>query len=234
MSSDNSARKDEIAEALRTRVGSNVMCSPSCREMNAPLDAWCNNCLLQALTLLRGRADTSKVVTEFATCDGTRPAFDPPVWLMQAADAFAGGHISTGKLAELLGASDIHAFKVAAGAFVETPIEHYANRYEYVHHLPDCPSIGGYGDEACRCGAVAFLKSLDTFEERTPSEEGWQPIETAPIDRNIVAWLKTERSAVIAWDDFRGRWNEHGIGVVYPTHWMPLPTPPASGGEGAT
>lgn len=33
---------------------------------------------------------------------------------------------------------------------------------EYVHHLADCPAIGGNGDADCRCGAVEFLQIVES------------------------------------------------------------------------
>lgn len=51
----------------------------------------------------------------------------------------------------------------------------------------------------------------------------WQPIETAPKDRPILAYLKSAGIQVI-------RWGRHGwtncMWQVEPTHWMPLPDPP--------
>jgi len=35
--------------------------------------------------------------------------------------------------------------------------------YEVVHHDQDCPSIGGNGDNDCRCDAVPFLRDLEKF-----------------------------------------------------------------------
>lgn len=41
-----------------------------------------------------------------------------------------------------------------------------ASAAEYVHHLPDCPAIGGNGDADCRCGAVEFLKIVESQSEQ--------------------------------------------------------------------
>lgn len=57
---------------------------------------------------------------------------------------------------------------------------------------------------------------------------GWQPIETAPKDgTHIIAWQAT--------DGMRVSWFEGGMWQnfpwrsrrINPTHWMPLPEPPA-------
>lgn len=63
----------------------------------------------------------------------------------------------------------------------------------------------------------------------------WQPIETAPKDGTLVLTWGDARAcfAVSYWcpsdeewmTDFRGKGNEQ---IVYATHWMPLPAPPAS------
>lgn len=64
----------------------------------------------------------------------------------------------------------------------------------------------------------------------------WQPIETAPKDRELLIWRG--RPCIARWDDQRYHktprpfWNDYGVfGVVWmrdnpPTHWMPLPEPP--------
>ena len=82
-----------------------------------------------------------------------------------------------GKIAEMVGTRPVFASDVlsqeelltavrklaspSAPSGWQQRIAHFGNRYEYVHHLHECPSIGGNGDKDCRCGAVAFLESLD-------------------------------------------------------------------------
>lgn len=76
---------------------------------------------------------------------------------------------------------------------------------------------------------------------RTETEEGtvgeqWRPIETAPKDGTWVllwfdadeyavsgAWMRPGRDYIAHWCAF-GRWTPGDA----PTHWMPLPAPPAS------
>lgn len=56
----------------------------------------------------------------------------------------------------------------------------------------------------------------------------WQPIETAPRDGTcILACMTGDTIKTIAWDRWESCW-EAGFGnAVFPTHWMPLPPPPA-------
>lgn len=55
----------------------------------------------------------------------------------------------------------------------------------------------------------------------------WQPIETAPKDEELILagqWLSGR------WEVRNGRWLANRwpfVGFSQPTHWMPLPTPPA-------
>ena len=62
----------------------------------------------------------------------------------------------------------------------------------------------------------------------------WQPIETAPIDRPILAtsaiygqWAIVEANEFAEWECLSFELSPMGVGF-YPTHWMPLPPPPAS------
>ena len=51
-------------------------------------------------------------------------------------------------------------------------------------------------------------QAADALASRpAPSEEGWQPIETAPKDQEV---------------ELRGTWKLGGGGVVF-THWRPMP-----------
>lgn len=74
----------------------------------------------------------------------------------------------------------------------------------------------------------------------------WQPIETAPREgRNILLWAATdvaEDGTIRNWKmatgfymgpEVGGNWNWEGRWLepwdARPTHWQPLPTPPAGG-----
>lgn len=51
----------------------------------------------------------------------------------------------------------------------------------------------------------------------------WQPIDTAPKDRPILAY-EGGFFDVVDWSDL-GEWRSH-YETVEPTHWMELPSPP--------
>jgi hypothetical protein len=59
----------------------------------------------------------------------------------------------------------------------------------------------------------------------------WQPIETAPKDREVLLLMPSGEQRVGKWstDSLRGNWQTaDGLDLFYdpPTHWMPLPEPP--------
>ena len=57
----------------------------------------------------------------------------------------------------------------------------------------------------------------------------WQPIETAPKDGTemLAFWNRSNVYGIASFDD--GRWADETGEVSAPTHWMPLPEPPAEG-----
>lgn len=56
----------------------------------------------------------------------------------------------------------------------------------------------------------------------------WQPIETAPKDSTeILAWDGDEIK-IVWWGGLNGWLFSDDWIRVYPTHWQPLPEPPAS------
>lgn len=64
----------------------------------------------------------------------------------------------------------------------------------------------------------------------------WQPIETAPVDGTRVLLFVPPYGAMSGHFDKYGtgrRWNAHSAinREAQPTHWMPLPEPPALEGE---
>lgn len=75
----------------------------------------------------------------------------------------------------------------------------------------------------------------------TVTDDGWQPIESAPKDgTEVLLWLGNPWSRVekARWYASWGNWQvgnipadpareeAHGIGSALPTHWRPLPAPP--------
>lgn len=69
---------------------------------------------------------------------------------------------------------------------------------------------------------------------------GWRPIETAPKDgTKVQLWLRAPYSRCVTaqWFEPWGNWQDggfpsdldefSGIGSSVPTHWRPLPAPPA-------
>jgi hypothetical protein len=79
----------------------------------------------------------------------------------------------------------------------------------------------------------------DEAKGMTPRPEGWQPIETAPIEEFRPAeWFTPHSPSLLLWTNYpvvgnygytkygKGRWRSWQ-GTVNPTHWMPLPAPPA-------
>jgi hypothetical protein len=56
----------------------------------------------------------------------------------------------------------------------------------------------------------------------------WQPIETAPRDgTEILVWGGGHDVASVWWQDGDEDVWFNGDVIVHPTHWMPLPKPPA-------
>lgn len=60
----------------------------------------------------------------------------------------------------------------------------------------------------------------------------WQRIDTAPEDGDsvLLAWWSSQMVRSGHWDDNGMAWvTENGMysGSASPTHWMPLPEPPA-------
>jgi len=61
----------------------------------------------------------------------------------------------------------------------------------------------------------------ETAIESQPS--GWQPIETAPKGSFLLCWTTAGCAVILALLD--GEWTD-GESEWFPTHWMPLPSPP--------
>lgn len=56
----------------------------------------------------------------------------------------------------------------------------------------------------------------------------WQPIETAPIEIDILCCGFGNGRPPIVLGNFNGQWSSFNDPDknYYPTHWMPLPPPP--------
>lgn len=82
--------------------------------------------------------------------------------------------------------------------------------------------------DAAAAGAEALRQQAQT----------WQPIETAPKDgtRILVARVTDGRVGISWWDGLRledkDKWACYSM-LTPPTHWMPLPDPPAARQTGA-
>lgn len=69
---------------------------------------------------------------------------------------------------------------------------------------------------------------------RRPREDAWQPIESAPKDGTqflgfVPSYYRGQGGhALVLWLD--GEWYDAKAWTVTPTHWMPLPATPSSGG----
>lgn len=55
----------------------------------------------------------------------------------------------------------------------------------------------------------------------------WQPIGTAPKDGTDVLVWDFDAYAIASWCVSRGVWVRADGEDAYPTHWAPLPEPPA-------
>lgn len=54
----------------------------------------------------------------------------------------------------------------------------------------------------------------------------WQPISTAPRYDYFLGWSEVEDYQVLIFDD-QGYFRNDDFVIYHPTHWMPLPAPPA-------
>lgn len=86
--------------------------------------------------------------------------------------------------------------------------------------------VGGGYDALVRKAREALASLNDT-------EEGWQPIETAPRDgTRMLLWVRGHLVMLGSWAGhgaYSGAafWSNNVPIVPQPTHWLPLPQPPA-------
>lgn len=97
----------------------------------------------------------------------------------------------------------------------------------------------GQGEKA-RVLMEVFDAALRTALAAHPIEpEGWMPIETAPKVRKAhLVWCPEYKNTyVVSWDETYERWVHFGGGdklTETPSHWQPLPPPPALPAKEAT
>ena len=103
-------------------------------------------------------------------------------------------------------------------------------------HGHDC---GGWGPkhyecavreiEALRAEVAEWKRVADALE--AARKDGWQPIETAPKDGSEIILFDPDYSQRSGFEGRysapRGNWLSSYDSPVKPTHWMPLPPPPA-------
>ena len=87
---------------------------------------------------------------------------------------------------------------------------------------------GAYADRAWFLIRDAIAALQPTVQNAWPLS-GWQSIETAPKDGTEILGQVIGDMAVIWWDKliWRYNWDDNGQ-FACPTHWMPLPQPPAA------
>jgi hypothetical protein len=77
--------------------------------------------------------------------------------------------------------------------------------------------------------ALAALSASPVPPALRREEDGWQPIETAPKDENILLWVPDDYGVNRGyWDDEQQDWHwDSKATSAPPTHWRPLPLPPS-------
>lgn len=72
-----------------------------------------------------------------------------------------------------------------------------------------------------RITSIIFKKMIDALENQ------WQPIETAPLDGDVVdIWMNDKRICNVWWDGELMKWRKGLATFENPTHWQTLPQPP--------
>lgn len=93
---------------------------------------------------------------------------------------------------------------------------------------------GGTSDEWIPFDLGQRLLELEAEVLRLRAEQEWQPIETAPKDVSVLAWMVFKHRApspdFITWMESLKRFIGHSTRDGKPTHWMPLPASPTPKG----
>jgi hypothetical protein len=111
--------------------------------------------------------------------------------------------------------------------------------------LPGYRVMAGYEKAAQTLMKCADeLEALLTAAPAAPQEErGWQPIETAPKDEDVLVFAEDGYSRIgearfhTYTDGLGGWWQwewEYATREIQPTHWMSLPSPPVVREEEST
>jgi len=93
-----------------------------------------------------------------------------------------------------------------------------------------CEAEAAHIDPICWHAAKLFREAAALLRERAEPPQ-WQPIETAPKDCELLLYGEYTSGAKGL---VQGAWNHGGAmfgphwmgGIIRPTHWMPLPSPP--------
>jgi hypothetical protein len=142
-------------------------------------------------------------------------------------------------------------YAIEHGSYLADAAEHFLNFLNTTSAFADMPK--GYDFDGLTDHRQALRLAIHDFRKRANRaalSPAWLPISSAPKDGTevLVSTANSrgvfEHMAVASWDDTdeygrcEPRWTifsgkHHSPALDYhPTHWLPLPPPPASCGEG--
>jgi hypothetical protein len=105
------------------------------------------------------------------------------------------------------------------------------------NHLQHDDQVRGYARNRANVAfaALAELEAEQAATEAMRRDAGWQPIETAPKDGTGILVNAGGFCYAVEWQEEFGWWSvdDNKLGPfplrgAGPTHWMPLPAPPAA------
>ena len=83
-------------------------------------------------------------------------------------------------------------------------------------------------DDGGESGEMAMFREAADRIEALMAERQWQPIKTAPKDgMTVLLWVPYATPSVSVGYFVYELWFNDGGRPTSPTHWMPLPAPPA-------
>lgn len=86
---------------------------------------------------------------------------------------------------------------------------------------------GGCCDNVAMGEQIEHLRDIPLSASLRPQEAQWEPIETCPRDGTWHVLTSAAMFPVIGqWSEIISDWQAHCLRQA-PTHWMPLPSPPA-------